>query len=97
AGEERRLAVGNNLFVANGQTALLAGGQWQSDFSNLDEIRPVIREVCEHAEIGMADFPQLMKCILTQALLNARAPISAPLALRPVAENDLLAVLAEAL
>ena len=87
----------NGLFVANGQTALLAGGQWQSDFSNLDEIRPVIREVCEHAEIGMADFPQLMKCMLTRALCNARAPISAPLSLSPTADNDLLKLLAEAL
>jgi hypothetical protein len=66
----------NSLFVVNGQSALLAGGQWQRDFSDPDEIRPIVREICEHAEIGLAHFPQLMECVLLSALLSAGAPIT---------------------
>jgi hypothetical protein len=87
----------NSLFVANGQSALLAGGKWHHDLSDLNEIGPIVREICEHAEIGLAHFPQLMNCVLVKALLSIGAPISAPVALRPIADNDLLAVLGEAL
>ena len=87
----------NSPYVANGQSALLAGGKWHHDFSDANEIGPIVREVCENAEIGLAHFPQLMSCVLVKALLSIGAPISAPVALRPIADNDLLAVLAEAL
>ena len=87
----------NSPYVANGQSALLAGGKWHHDFSDPNEIGPIVREVCENAEIGLAHFPQLMNCVLVKELLSIGAPISAPVALRPIADNDLLAVLAEAL
>jgi hypothetical protein len=87
----------NSLYVANGQSALLAGGKWHHDLSDPNEIGPIVREICEHAEIGLAHFPQLMNCVLVKALLSVGSPIAAPVALRPIAENDLLTVLAEAL
>jgi hypothetical protein len=91
------LARSRNSLIANGQSALLAGGQWQHDFSDPNEISPIVREICEHAAIGLAHFPQLMGCVLLNALLSAGAPIAGPLAVRPAADNDLIPLLTEAL
>jgi hypothetical protein len=65
----------NSLYVANGQSALLAGGKWHHDLSDTNEISPIVREICENAEIGLAHFPQLMNCVLVKELLGISAPI----------------------
>lgn len=87
----------NSIYLANGQLALLAGGEWQRSFNDSNDIQPIVRELCEHAELGLIHFPQLMQCVLVKTLMSAGAPISAPLVLRPSADNELVTALADAL
>jgi hypothetical protein len=90
------LGHSRNSEIANGQVAFIAGCMWQWDFSKPGEAERIIHLLLEHTDIGLTDFPELMRCLVARALFTVGAPMRSRIVVTPVVHSNLISAIEEA-